>query len=389
MSVSFWFSLGLLVVVAGVGLEFFHGIPRIRRLQDWATDLPEGQAWPKISILFSALNEEATLEPALRSMLALDYPDLQVVAVNDRSTDQTPAILDRLAREFPQLQVLHIQNLPPGWLGKVHALHQAAQVATGDYLLFTDADVRFEATTLRRAAHYCAQQKPDHLVLLYESMAQGLLLRMMLIAMQFSCYLLTRPWSISQDRRRFIGVGAFNLVRASSYRAMGGHAALPLAVVDDVELGRLMKQHGYSQHALDGRGMVFVEWYRSAREMYQGLLKSSFAAHGFQLIYVGLTTLVVSVFHIWPWIGLLVGDAWVALLCGLILLGEALIYYRLWRNTPWGWGCLLLFPLVAPLQIIELWHSALMALWRGGISWRGSFYSLQELRAALGQQKRG
>src|SRR5207248_653474 len=130
-------------------MQLAYGLGKIGWLSDQPL-MPSGDA-PRVSIVISALNEADTIEPALRSVLALDYPDLEVVVVDDRSTDATPEILDRLCCEHPALKVVHVRELPPGWLGKNHALQHGASLASGEYILFTDADVMFGPSAVSRA----------------------------------------------------------------------------------------------------------------------------------------------------------------------------------------------------------------------------------------------
>src|SRR5262249_44980479 len=132
---------------------------------------------PSLTIVVPARNEEAEIEPALRSLLQLNYPQFEVVAVDDRSTDQTGAIMDRIAAEpaaHGRLRIIHVQELPSGWLGKLHAMWLgSSESATlrntvqqgSEWLLFTDADCVFHPESLRRAVHYAMKTNTEHLVL--------------------------------------------------------------------------------------------------------------------------------------------------------------------------------------------------------------------------------
>ncbi len=381
MSIGFWLSLVVFLIMAGVAAEFTMGMRKVKLLRD-VPPLPDGNL-PRVSIIAAALNEEATIEPALRSLLAIDYPNLEIVVINDRSTDATPQILERLAVEFPQLKVLHLHELPPGWLGKLNAVHQGAQCATGDYLLFTDADVMFEPSTIRRAVAWCEEHAVDHLTLIFESITRSDVLRMMTLAMKVTCFALVKPWKVATSPHHFIGVGAFNLVRASTYQAIGGHAKFPLAVIDDVMLAQVIKQSGFKQHVLDGLGLISVEWYRTPREMYWGLMKSSFASLGYRISNLLFVTLLILVLRVSPWLGLFFGSMPTRVLCLGILAAETVIYLDVIRSTGWSRRCLLYFPVTTTLQLVLMWHSALRALRRGGIEWRGTLYSLDELRAEI------
>ena len=120
---------------------------------------------PRLSVVVPARNEESELESSLASLLEQDYPNLEVVLVNDRSTDRTGEILDGVASVRQNVRVLHVENLPEGWIGKNHAVHTGATRASGDWLLLTDADIRFRPDTLRRTVTYAEQHGLDHLTL--------------------------------------------------------------------------------------------------------------------------------------------------------------------------------------------------------------------------------
>ena len=161
----FLLSVGTLFVwLGGIGMIVFNS----RRALVLAA-MPAIEAshddMPTLSIVVPACNEEDTIERGMNSLLALDYPHLEIIAVNDRSTDRTGAILDRLALSDPRLRVLHVETLPAGWLGKNHAMHSGSQAAKGKWLLFTDADVVFAPDALRRTVAFAERECLDHLVL--------------------------------------------------------------------------------------------------------------------------------------------------------------------------------------------------------------------------------
>jgi glycosyltransferase involved in cell wall biosynthesis len=379
------------VLFAAVGvlcLTVILGARQIPRLKDSA--LAEDGA-PSVSIVVTALNEADTIAPALQSLLAIDYPDLEVIVINDRSTDATPQILERMAAEQPRLRVLHITTLPSGWLGKNHALQRGAEIARGEYLLFTDADVLFAPDAVSRAAAYCRQGDVDHLTLLFDVVARTQLLRAMLLSFAVAFMMRFRPWQLEQSPDRFVGVGGFNMVRRSAYFALGGHAAIPLAVLDDLALGRLIKQGGYRQHLLLGNEMVTVEWYRNTPELGRGIEKNIFAGFDYRLSYLIAATVLILATRVWPWIALFVarGIAW--WLYAATIAASLLLYAVLLRERGWSLRCLAFMPIVPLIEIWMWWKGALLVLKRGGVTWRGTFYPLAEIRHAhrLAARKKG
>ncbi|TFW02986.1 glycosyltransferase [Oxalobacteraceae bacterium OM1] len=380
MGFTFWLSLAVLVIVLATLIEVVAGASRIRDLADHAPSLPG--AAPKISIVVSALNEAETIEPALRSLLALDYPDLEIIAIDDRSTDATPAILDRLAADNPHLRVLHIRELPPGWLGKNHALHLGAQHASGEYLIFTDADVVFEPSALRRAVHCCAQERLDHLAILIDVVARSPLLQMLMLTTMIGFMMRFKPWKVASSEKHFIGVGAFNMVRRDTYLRIGGHAAIPLEVIDDMELGRLVKRKGGRQQALTARGLVHVEWYTGAGQMIRGMEKNVFAAFEYQLWQPVMLTLIYLPMRIWPWVALFVTSGATFWLNVATLGATLIVLLGILNVNRWGWRCLLYWPVVGFVELWLWWRNCLLVLVRGGIDWRGTRYPLETLRRA-------
>jgi len=341
-----------------------------------------GPFFPKISIIIPARNEARKLEFALQSILRLDYPQLEIIVVNDRSTDETGQILDRIAQADGRLTVQHISTLPPGWLGKNYALHLAAQSAVGEFLLFTDADVAMDPLTLKKALR-CMQDGPlDHLTILPEGTMPGRFLQLLGVTFGFFLLVWFQPWKARNPRSRsHLGVGAFNFVRTTAYRMIGGHQPIALRPDDDLKLGKLLKLNGYKQDVLIGHDMVTVEWYQSIPEFIDGLMKNAFAGVEYRLSLVILGTLTAFLIHIWPWVGV-----WVTMGIPQVLLGLTLglmlgtVFLVLKWNRMAGWTSLL-FPFAVLMLVFIQWRATVLTLWRGGITWRGTFYPLPELKA--------
>src|SRR6478736_2558746 len=240
---------------------------------DW--EPPKDAALPSLAIVVPARNEEAEIGPALRSLLQLDYPNYEVVAVNDRSTDQTGQIMERLAAEPTaqgRLRVVHVKELPSGWLGKLHAMWlgakgnaarqgSAAQQGTSDWLLFTDADCVFRPDSLRRAIYYATKTGVDHLVLFPTAHMKSLGERMMIAFPQVMSIFAMRPWKVRDPNAHdHMGVGAFNLIRRPAYNAIGTYEKLRFEIVDDIKLGEAVKKSGLRQDVVFGPELVTLRW---------------------------------------------------------------------------------------------------------------------------------
>jgi len=357
-----------------------RGIRSVRRLADQPS--PSGSL-PRVSIVIPARNEERNVEEALRSVLALDYPDLEIDVVDDRSTDRTGEILDRLTAENPRLRVIHIRELPPGWLGKNHALELGGRKATGEYLLFTDADIVMEPTALRRAVGAMERDGIDHLAVSPEiERASGVLFEMFIGVFSLFFTLFVKPWKVRDPKSpAHVGIGAFNLVRASAWRAVDGHQPIAMRPDDDLKLGKLLKKNGFRQELMFGRGMLRVEWYSSIRELIQGLMKNAFPGVDYRIGVVVSSTLLQLATLIWPFLAIFLTSGptrWLNLASVLILLTLCWINAPLAGVRRWtGIG----FPLATLLFLYIVWRSMLTILWTGGIEWRGTRYPLAELKA--------
>ncbi len=320
------------------------------------------------------------IRPALLSVMALDYPHLEIVVVNDRSTDSTGSILQEMALQ-DGLQVEHIDTLPEGWLGKTHALHMAAQKATGEFLLFTDADIVYHPLVLRKAMRYVQQHQLDHLTVIPEDTMPGTFLHILSATFGMFMFLLFQPWKARNPRsRRYMGIGAFNLVRTSVYHAIGGHESVRLRPDDDLKLGKVIKHRGYRQDVLNGFGMVWVEWYRSVPELINGLMKNMFAGMDYRLSLVILATMGTLLIHLWPWVGLWMTTGVTRMLLGMTVL--TMICSFAYGMAPFGvkpWQGLLL-PVTISFFLYIQWRAALLTLWSGSVTWRGTRYSLAELK---------
>jgi glycosyltransferase involved in cell wall biosynthesis len=335
-----------------------------------------------VSIVIPARNEEKNLEEALRSVLALDYDNLEIDVVDDRSTDRTGRILDRMAAAEPRLRVVHVRELPAGWLGKNHALWLGAGKATGDFLLFTDADVVLQPSALRRAVGRMMDDSLDHLTASPGIDRPSVLFEMFIGAFSLFFALFTRPWKVKDPRSpRHVGIGAFNLVRATAYRAAGGHRTIAMRPDDDLKLGKILKGAGFRQEFVFGLGALRVEWYASVGELIQGLMKNAFSGVDYRARAIVGATLAQLLLFVWPFAAIFVipGPArWlnlasVAVLIALCWINAPLAGVRRWH----GIG----FPLATLLFLYILWRAMLLTLWNDGIDWRGTHYPLAELKA--------
>lgn len=358
---------------------------------------PQEAKLPPLTIVVPARNEAETIGPAMGSLLRLNYPDYQIIAVNDRSTDATGEILEKLAASPDsggRLRVLHVQQLPAGWLGKTHAMWLGAQqsrfnaAAPGlersradDWILFTDADCIFHPGCLRRALFYAVRTGTEHLALMPTGIMHSLSERMMMSFPQVAANLALRAWKVRDPQARdFAGVGAFNLISRPAYNAVGTYQKMSMAVVDDLKLGEAVKQAGLRQDIVYGRDLVRVRWLIGAWGIVRNLEKNLFALFRFRMSLAIAACLAVLLICVWPFVGIFLAPGWakasfaVAL---LMVLGMHFITARVSTISPL---IFLTFPMAALVFVTAVLRSAYVALRDGGITWRGTKYSLEELR---------
>jgi len=337
---------------------------------------------PRVSIIIPARNEAAMIESAVRSLLAIEYPDYEVIVVDDRSEDATGEILDRLKAEYDaRLVVLHVSELPAGWLGKTHAMWSAARRATGEWILFTDADVLHEPEALRRVVHYAEQERADHMVLLPTMLMESVGERMMIPFFQAMFIFAYRPWKVRDPKARdSIGVGAFNLVRRAAYEKIGTYESMRLSVVDDMRLGEKVKQARLASRVAFGDGMVNVRWAVGARGVVQNLTKNFFAQVRYNLAFAIAAACGLLWLHLGPWLGTAFAQGWSRVGYAIALGCLVAAYAEMGRRLRIGMANVLLHPAASVVMVFALVRSTVTTLARGGVEWRGTIYPLEELK---------
>jgi len=380
-----WAIIGALLALAWCGraLEAVFGM---RRIADITAPEWNGiaEATSLISIIVPARNEEHEIERCLSSLIAQDYSNLEIIAVNDRSEDATGTIMDALAAESPRVRVIHVQALPDGWLGKTHAMWLAASQAKGEWLLFTDGDIVFDRETVSRSVAYLQKSAAEHFVL-YPSIALHTVGERMMIAFFAAMFVMTnRPWKIAEkDKREHIGIGAFNMISRRAYEALGTYEALKLNVIDDLSLGKRAKQFGIAQRMAIGPGLITVRWARGAFGVVRNLEKNFFALLKFRVGLAVGATLLTLVGNLAPFFGSAIAPGWTRAFFAAACVGIIGIYAQVSRLLRVSLFYFLLHPLATLLVAYTMLNSVWHAVTNRGIVWRGTKYSLKELREHL------
>ncbi len=346
---------------------------------------------PQLTVVVPACNEQAAIGATLGSLLASEGIRLQIVAVNDRSLDETGAHMEEMANEIVNknldcsFDIIHIKHLPSGWLGKPHALAEGASLARAEWILFTDGDVLFAPDALARALQYAVTENADHLVVMPDWITGTPGEAAMHGAMHALTTWTMRLWRVNDPKAKdFIGVGAFNLIRRSVYEKLGGFRALQMEVLEDLRLGWMVKRAGLRQRVVLGPGLVSVRWANGAWGVVRNLEKNLFALHRYNTALTLLSCTGLAFQIVWPLLGLAIGGwARAGGVANFAVL--ALVYAASYRVTRVPVGYVILYPVAAGLFLFAMIRSMVLALWRGGVVWRGTLYSLKELRAHAGR----
>jgi glycosyltransferase involved in cell wall biosynthesis len=393
-----WFSR---IVDAALGMPSVADVS----LPEWDRNPISSAGNPRVSIIVPARNEEETIEQALHSLLALDYDNFEVIAVNDRSTDSTGEIMERVAENHNHnrnqnpnplaktatrtghprvLNVIHHTELPPGWLGKTHAMWTAVNQATGDWLLFTDADVLFKPESLRRALAYAESVRADHVVLFPRMIMKRPGEYMMIAFFQTLFMFGHRPWKVADPSADdHMGVGAFNLVRRRVYDAVGTYEALRMEVVDDMKLGKVVKKAGFAQRNVFGGDLISIRWAKGAMGIVNNLTKNFFAVLSFQWWRTVISAFGLAFLNLGPFLGIFLAQGCARVPYAVALGSMFSIYIGMsWRSAVPAYY-FLLHPVSTALFIYTLLRSMILTLWNDGIEWRGTKYPLDELRKGM------
>lgn len=365
----------------GVAVLIVMNIRGARVLSELKPKPPD--EWPRVSVIVPACNEADTIEDAMAGRLEDNYPDLEIILVNDRSSDGTGEIIESIAAKDSRVKTIHIETLPDGWLGKVHALHQGALAATGEWLLFSDADVHFERGTIKRAVAFCEDEGFDMLALLPKLRPTSFILDVAISVFARILVLGMRTKAVEESASKAaVGSGSFNLVRRESFDSSEGFTWLKLEIADDLALGHLMKTSGARCTALSGTGSIEVEIYSSLKGLFVGAEKNGYAVIGrFSLARVVAFSLLFLWMELSPVLALIApGPGWLAAVGGIATVAAifACVSANRWNGRPVLPS--LLWPIGSIIFAAVILRSGWLGWRQGGLYWRDTFYPTEILK---------
>jgi glycosyltransferase involved in cell wall biosynthesis len=352
--------------------------------------LPVGEL-PDLAVIVPACNEGAAIEATLRSLLASTGLRLEIIAVDDRSTDRTGELMDAVAAGAQaaggphRLQIVHNRELPAGWLGKPHALHLGVEQATAPWLLFTDGDVVFHPSALDLGLRYALAQKADHVVLLLTLILRTIGEAAMVATMNVLSQWKIRLWKVSDPHARdFFGAGGFNLVRREAFERLGGFEDLRMEVLEDLRLGFKIKRAGYAQRVVLGPGLARIRWLEGALGVVKLTEKNNFAIYRYRTGVALIACISLAISVVFP-LAAIASGGW-ATAAGLFTYTSiALAYFanrRITQVSPW---VAVFFAPAGAIVLFAVLRSVLLTLLHNGVEWRGTRYPLAELRRKAGR----
>ncbi|MBK9120995.1 MAG: glycosyltransferase [Phycisphaerales bacterium] len=335
---------------------------------------------PKLTVLVAGKDEEENIGTCLAGLLAQDYPDFNIIAINDRSGDRTAAILDECAAHNPRLRVMHVRELPAGWGGKNHAMHTGVQHAEGEYLCLTDADCRFPDRRLLRAAMRVAQQKQVDLLSVLPQLEAKSFWEWIVQPPAGAIMVYWFPPKAVNDpaSRTAYANGAFMLIKRAAYARIGGHADHKLALNEDMHFARRIKAEGLRLYVLRGGGMYTVRMYTGLRQIWNGWTRIFYACFGTWLRLI-VSVLFLSIFSLLPWISLLAAPFLpeigleIGLAAGAAAVAQQTVLWRFYKLCALPSPMALTYPLGAAL-CLAITFNAMRRLTGTRTTWRGTTY---------------
>ena len=387
--ITAWFCATLLIGL--IWLRRHFDINRGRGepvLSDMA--VAEDEDWPALTVLVAAKDEEANIATCLRGLLAQDYPRLQVVVIDDRSGDRTSVIIDEMAAADPRLTALHVEELPPGWFGKSHAMSVGVRQAAGELLCFTDADCTFDSPQLLCAAVGLVRKKQiDFLSVLPRLEARSFWEKVVQPVAGGIMVFWFPPQKVNDPTSSVAYAnGAFMLLKREAYDAFGGHDAVRSALNEDMQMASLAKREGLRLGVLRGGDMYSVRMYSGLPQIWRGWTRIFVGCFG-TLPRLLATALVLAVFSLSPYVSLvtssLAGSAawWMFGAAAFAIVAQQSVMMRFYHLTGIAPGLAPTYPLGA-LFCLGMMFNAMTRLGGGSITWRGTTYHASPAKGQTG-----
>lgn len=384
---SIYFIISTILFIGGIII--IHWLHNQYHLDIVVEPAPPPTRAPLISVCIPARNEERNIRACVESMLAQDYPNIEVIVLDDRSTDSTPHIVADIASRDSRLRLINGSDLPEGWAGKPHALRQASAFARGDWLCFVDADTILAPECLSSCYAKARETNAGMFTIMTFQVTGSFWERVVMPLVMTALSVGFSPRKVNDPNRKdAIANGQFILIKRSVYDAVGGHESVKDRIVEDKAISEQVKWNGYRLIVADGMKIARTRMYASLPEMWEGWTKNIYLGLRDQinLLWLGVfgafLALVAALFlPLWPLLGILWylnGGGWMALTVAAksLLLWAFLLYARArvalnMEIPPWY---ALTTPLGAAVFAAMMFASAWKVISGKGVAWKGRVY---------------
>jgi len=344
---------------------------------------------PLISICIPARNEEDNIQNCVESALTQDYPNLEVIVLDDRSADSTAEILHQLADYNDKLKIINGSDLPDGWAGKPHALHQATAVARGEWLCFVDADTFLASQAISSCYAKAIECNADLFTTLHQQITETFWEKVLMPLIMTALSVAFSPRKVNDpSRREAVANGQFIMVRRTVYESIGGHERVKDQIVEDKAISEQVKWNGYRLIIADGKHFIRTRMYISLSTMWEGWTKNIYLGLRDHLLTLllgafGAALALIAAFFvpIWPMLGMVWyfnDGSWLAIsvviqsmIIWVALLSARVIVARRMNINPWY---ALTTPLGAAIFAAMMFVSAWKVISGRGVTWRGRTY---------------
>jgi len=377
-------SLSVILGLFGLTIAFYFFLRGVDRCR-----LPDHEL-PFVSILVPARNEELKIGRCLESLLNQDYPNFELVVIDDRSTDRTGEIIEQFAKKDNRVKFVRGKDAPDGWIGKCNALAHAVGYASGDWFVFTDADTCHKPNSVRDAVSYALSTKSDLISFVPLQELKSFWERVVMTVL-LSSFVVGDPFHAVNDprKKRAYAYGQYILCRKNSYLAIGGHQSVRDEIVEDHAIAQVFKEKGYKILVADGKTLYSVRMYTNLETMWQGWTKNLYSLIDSRIINLVLIVLLINFSVFVPWVELaLVARAWIEgdinpYLCDVTNLVVAqffllIVWFKLTQEHRQGvnWSAFFLMPLGSLAVTVLQIHAAYLVLSGSQVKWKGRQYTV-------------
>ncbi len=329
-----------------------------------------------VSVLIPARNEANNITDCLISLQNQTYSNLEILVLDDESTDDTSKQVAKLAETDKRIKLIAGQNLPKGWVGKSWACHQLSDIATGDWLLFTDADTRYKTTAISASVAFATREHADLLSLLPKQLAPTTNTQIMMPLLYFIFYTLFPGFLLSKTKTESISaaIGQFLLFNRSTYQAINGHKSVASSIVEDLDLAKVVKKANKKLVVADGALLLSCQMYQTLSELWKGFTKNFFASFSYSIIKLIGFIIFNLIIYIWPFIALLITTKLVFFITIFQILLVYLLRVILLKRHSYPIFSVLLHP-VAIIVMLAISCNSIYSIISGrGVTWKGRNY---------------